>query len=197
MKNGDGTHLSRRMRQTFSHMDGRNQWLPSPLFSASGFSLLELVVVVVILGILTAAVTPIFSGALGGTKVDHSIRDLVATLKYAQAAAVNEVRDYRVYFNETDNTYWLMALVDIQNGEKIFDRTQDQYGDVWQLPPELRFESIENKRRARRGDAAYIAFYPSGASDISIIKLRRAGLGRERYEIRLLGTLSQFEIVRK
>ena len=64
-------------------------------------------VVMTLLAILAAAVTPVFRGALSGVRAEDKARDLVAMLEYAQARAITDAVEYRVYIAPTLNSYWL------------------------------------------------------------------------------------------
>ena len=49
--------------------------------STRGFTLLEILVVMVIAGLMIALVPPLFSGAVSGTKLKASARDLAVVLR--------------------------------------------------------------------------------------------------------------------
>ena len=55
---------------------------------AAGFTLMELMIVTMLIAIMALMVTPIFRGSLSGARADHSMRDLYAAMKSAQAGAV-------------------------------------------------------------------------------------------------------------
>lgn len=56
--------------------------------STSGFTLLEMMVVLVIAGLMIALVPPLFSGAVSGTKLKGSARDLAIVLREARSKAI-------------------------------------------------------------------------------------------------------------
>lgn len=56
--------------------------------STSGFTLLEMMVVLVIAGLMLALVPPLFSGAVSGTKLKGSARDLAIALRETRSLAI-------------------------------------------------------------------------------------------------------------
>ena len=56
--------------------------------SASGFTLLEILVVMVIAGLMIALIPPLFSGAVSGTKLKGSARDLAVALRETRSQAI-------------------------------------------------------------------------------------------------------------
>ena len=71
----------------------------SLMFSENkGFTLIELILVLVIIGFLTALVTPAIT-SLTGLKLKTAARRVAAGLRYARSQAVTSGSDYQVVFN--------------------------------------------------------------------------------------------------
>jgi prepilin-type N-terminal cleavage/methylation domain-containing protein len=159
-----------------------------------GFTLLELIVVMLILAAMTGAVIPVFRETLFETRASSGVSDLVATMKYAQARAVTDVREFRVYFSEEENAYWIMAEIGREDGLTLFEDLGEREGEFRRLPKKLKFGRLRASSD-RELDAEFISFYPSGASDVASIEIVHIG-GRysDRYTIRTSGSLSRFEI---
>jgi prepilin-type N-terminal cleavage/methylation domain-containing protein len=64
--------------------------------SGGGFTLMELIIVLTIIVIMSAAVVPVFGPSMAKLQRDHAVRDFVATLRYAQERAVTDTREYRL-----------------------------------------------------------------------------------------------------
>ena len=64
-----------------------------------GFTLLELLVVLFIVGLLAALVPPLFSGAVPGAKLKGAARDLAATLHYARSQAITRNSEIEVHLS--------------------------------------------------------------------------------------------------
>jgi general secretion pathway protein H len=56
--------------------------------SARGFTLLEIMVVMIIAGLMVALVPPLFSGAVSGTRLKGSARDLAVALRETRSQAI-------------------------------------------------------------------------------------------------------------
>jgi len=80
----------------------------------SGFTIIELAVVVAIIGIVSAIVIPNMIGWIANGRVNASARDIVATIQRARIAAVKENRSVAVAFNTANGTY--IAFVDDGQG---------------------------------------------------------------------------------
>ncbi len=61
-----------------------------------GFTLLELVIVIAVLGMIAAFVLPDFQGSLAGEGVRESARRMETTCAMCRAEAINHAREYRV-----------------------------------------------------------------------------------------------------
>lgn len=70
-----------------------------------GFTLLELLVVLVIAGMLMALVPPVVSAVVPGTRAKVAARDLAATLRYARNLAVIRSTTIDVQFDTSKQTY--------------------------------------------------------------------------------------------
>ncbi len=70
-----------------------------------GFTLLELLVVLLIVGLLTALIPALFSGAVPGTKLKGAARDLAATLHYARSQAITRNTVTEVHLDHESPQY--------------------------------------------------------------------------------------------
>ena len=76
-----------------------------PRLSAAGFSLVELLAVMVLIGIGAAMAVPRMDGMIAGTKTRAAIGQLGADLSYARILAVRWGRPTSVRFNATGTEY--------------------------------------------------------------------------------------------
>ena len=70
-----------------------------------GFTLLELLVVMLIVGLLVALVPPLFSGAVPGAKLKAAVRDLAVTLRLARNQSITRDVETQVYLNLESPAY--------------------------------------------------------------------------------------------
>jgi len=126
-----------------------------------GFTLLELIVVLMLLGAAAAVIAPSFSGAMLGLQLETSSRDLITRMRQARVDAVAQQAVFRVVFggeNSEDSKYMLV----------------DEYGRevrTYDLPKGI---SLTTQGQL----PLTISFYPNGRSSGGRLGLKREG-GRE------------------
>ena len=70
------------------------------------FSLTELTIVVLILGILAAVAAPRFSDSVRGSRLRAAANQIAGHVEYIRRVAINEARSASIAVNETDDRYW-------------------------------------------------------------------------------------------
>lgn len=73
--------------------------------TASGFTLLEIMVVMVIAGLMIALVPPLFSSAVSGTKLKGSARDLAIVLRETRSKAIIHNSEQLVHLDLKEPRY--------------------------------------------------------------------------------------------
>ncbi|MCI0530889.1 MAG: GspH/FimT family pseudopilin [candidate division Zixibacteria bacterium] len=81
--------------------------------SSSGITLVEITILVVVLGIISAMAVPGFQRVMEKLKLSSAARDIVSDLRWARSEAISSRTQIGVYFNEIAKTYTL--FVDINN----------------------------------------------------------------------------------
>lgn len=79
------------------------KWTMNNRESAIGFTLLELLVVLVLVGALSAVAFPSIGRGMATLKVKTSSREIAATLRLARSLAIKEQKVYWVGFNQDKN----------------------------------------------------------------------------------------------
>ena len=74
-----------------------------------GFTLLELVVVMLILTVMLAMVAPSLSGFGRGRQAEQAAANILALARWAREQAISDGRVYRLNFSPQDQTYWVTA----------------------------------------------------------------------------------------
>lgn len=162
--------------------------------SREGFTFLELIVVVSILAVITAAVIPIYGASVTAMKQRGARGDFVALVYFVQELAVRESREIRLYIDDRERTYWLEGWLEGHGDDKIFapldDRTQ---GGLRHFPAPMEPDRIRARTdRARR--LQYIAFYPNGACDRASLRLSSGERGEGGPTIATTGVLGGVEV---
>ena len=142
---------------------------------------MELIIVLTILAVMSAAAIPVFSGSLGTVESDHAVRDFVALIKYAQERAVTDLREYRLYLDPEKGRYFLMTLQRTAEGKKRFKALDEKQGEALFLPSRLTMKKPSAKKDRKLG-LYYVSFYPSGACDEATITLQSKDSGKIKIE---------------
>jgi prepilin-type N-terminal cleavage/methylation domain-containing protein len=156
----------------------------------SAFTLIELMVVIVIIGVLTALIIPEMKGTFQDALLRSTSRELVNVfeLAYSRAVSLNQVR--RVRLDEKTGHYLVEKRV-LENGRENFVPANDVPGDKGELdsriavefhgPAESAPDPNAQTENADAGDGSSanqmtVNFYPDGTADAGEILLRdRAG----------------------
>lgn len=112
----------------------------------SGFTLIELVAVVVLLGIALSVVTMSFSKGLSGAKIEAASRDLVAALRYTRGQAIVHGEQQALDIDIDHNTY------------------QAPGKPLVRLPREMHMALTTAEIEQTGATSGRIRFFPDGAS---------------------------------
>jgi general secretion pathway protein H len=124
--------------------------------AASGFTLIELVVVLAIIGLSLAVVLPLLGRSVPGVALGAAAEEVRAALREARLTAIGEDRAV-VFRADPAGGYWL-------------DRQYRRVAAAARLPGALRLATA---------GAAPIAFFPSGGSSGGQVFIDAAGGRRE------------------
>jgi general secretion pathway protein H len=128
-----------------------------------GFTLIELIVVMVIGVMLVALVPPLFSGGVSSAEFKSSARRLAAGLRQARSHAI---------------AYQEPAALTLDLEQRRFEITGSKRAQ--QLPEQLEIELFTAKSELIDGKRGSIRFYPDGSSTGGRITLTR---GESKYEV--------------
>lgn len=151
---------------------------------STGFTLIELMVVITIIGIMTALMIPEMKGSYQDALLRSTSRELINVfdLAYSRAVSLNQVR--RVRLDEMTGRYLVEKQVQ-ENGQENFVPADDVPGNHGQLDSRIAVEfhpadepSPEESATAaapvteNSTGEAVIAFYPDGTADAGAVLLR-------------------------
>jgi prepilin-type N-terminal cleavage/methylation domain-containing protein len=135
-----------------------------------GFSLAELMVVILILGFVFLLTFPNFRGLLEPRDAKRAVLQLVGSMRYAQSQAATTKQRFRLNLDLKQNAYWI-----IREGERdSFLRDASPLGKASYLPAGVTFLDVSHPERGKiREGTAYVEFSPTGWADECEIHLRR------------------------
>lgn len=167
---GDNTSINRFKSPRFS-------FTIKPI-NSMGFTLLELLVVLIIISLMSVMVVPKLAGPLDNLKLKTSANKLAAVLRFARNQAATE-------------KIIVSALFDYKNGrisivsapvKSSIDNIQS-IDEAYDLPEGIKVESIDYNDSKKAGDNEFIRFFPSGGSSGGTITLVNEKGGRKKLDI--------------
>jgi len=146
----------------------------------AGLTLLELILVLLIIGLGVAVVTPALGTKMGISRARRTARQIRAAMEYQRLQAVRSGKERVLIVNPDRNSYWV--------GEEE---------GVVSVPPEDGLLRARGRWVDEEGKVAF-RFYPDGmTSGGEVLVERRRGVSFVRYLIRLdplLGTTTVAEV---
>jgi general secretion pathway protein H len=129
-----------------------------------GFSLLEMIIVIVIISLLALLVTPTLTKTIANMELKSSVKRVSAILRSCRNDAVNKHRVYQVNFNRESN---VVGVCSAQEGQEQFE-TLNSYP----LPKDIRMDKIEVAKTFLESTLPSFEFYPNGSANGGTAVLR-------------------------
>jgi type II secretion system protein H len=130
---------------------------------AGGFTLLELVLVMVIICTLLGAAAPSLRGFFVSRRTDDAAARIVALTRLARSQAVAEGRIYRLAFDGRQRSCFLEA----QRGGG-FERLRSSLGRAFRLPDDIQ---VDMQLAGAVPGQDYVEFFPDGTAEPALIRL--------------------------
>ncbi len=164
-------HLLTRMRRALNMSGLLNRVGPCQRLSSrvrqTGFTLLELVVVLVLLGIIAVLVAPGVGGSLDNAKLKAAGRELLAALRVQRSEAIAQGRIITLRFSGDESIYRI-------DGESV--RLAEGLSVVYQAASGPAIEGVQSSaslNAALPGTGNNnLVFYPDGSSSGALLQLR-------------------------
>lgn len=137
-----------------------------------GFTLLELILVMVILSTLLAMAAPSLRGFFASRQTHDTAAQILALTQFARSQAISEGIVYRLNFDTLERAYWLTA-----QEAGVFEALETEFGQVFTLPKDIVMELDELD--AKDGET-FLKFTPQGTVTAGTVRLiDRAGQALE------------------
>jgi general secretion pathway protein H len=133
-----------------------------PRHHAAGFTLLELVLVLVIMSIALAVAAPSLRGWSKGARLRDAGDQFLAVARWARGQAVAESHVYRLNVEPSTGRYW----VTVQNGME-FGPTGSSFGQMFELPAGLDISMTDGSSQ----QLSVVDFYPTGRTQAASVRI--------------------------
>ena len=128
---------------------------------SDGFTLIELILVLIVITIIIALVAPSLSGFTVGRRNKDMASLFINLASYARTQSVAEGRVYRLNVDPKTGAMWLTA-----GKGGIFGPPSSDFGDRFESPQDIRVQS----ELPQHEDATYVEFQPSGRCEAGRIR---------------------------
>ncbi|MBC8466499.1 MAG: GspH/FimT family pseudopilin [Deltaproteobacteria bacterium] len=146
-----------------------------------GFTLLELLIVLVIISIMAAFVGPRIAGSMSNLTLKTAAKKVASSLRYARSQATSENRPYFVLFDTDKGRLTIKPgqtatkedkEKEAAEGEQDAGTSKGMAGDeavkdrfkVYALPEGVRFDKVVSDKNEDTSDVFQIVFFPNGGS---------------------------------
>lgn len=103
-----------------------------------GFTMIEMMVIVVVIGIIATLSLPGFGKIMDRLKLKTAGRDVVSAMRFARSAAVSQKDQFGVYFDQSARTF--LVFKDIANQSSFtYDVGADSVIQIKKLPRNVNF----------------------------------------------------------
>ena len=133
-----------------------------------GFTLLELLVVLVIISLMSALIVPSLAGSLSGMNLKTNAKKISAALRYAQSRAVSEKVTCEAWFDFDKNKVSIIAVAGLKDeagrdhSDKDMEKTEKP--KTYFLPDGIRLEKGVSSSIEVDSGLFRILFLPAGGS---------------------------------
>ena len=158
------THISFSRRRP-GGLGARSLWRTAQQL---GFSLLELIIVLILVSLAAGVVMPSFSRGLRGLELEAAGRDLITRMKQARSRAIATQKVFRMILFQSENAsdYYILA--------NEFEQELKKFS----LPEDVSIETQDEQYQEFEKSFVKVSFYPNGRSSGASFLLRN-----ERREI--------------
>jgi len=151
-----------------------------------GFTISEVLMVVVIIGLITGAGAGLYVGTFRKMQVEKAAYDFFLTAKYARLIAVEKQSQYKMTLDLTNREFYLTTVLwDEESGQSQQEIVQNFYCKPVQFQGDVVFEAVDivpnewETNSASEGQQT-IAFSPNGTAQSSVVQI---GDGQTHYSI--------------
>lgn len=132
-------------------------------YREQAFTLLEILIVILIMGVLTTISIPLVSTSFANFQFINSSKNIISLMRYARERSILERVNYRLAFNIDAGTYCLLFQKSPFEEPDRYKIEESSLGKKYQLPEGVTIERIEFLEEVNSSE--FITFYPDGSAD--------------------------------
>ncbi len=136
--------------------------------AAFGFSLIEILIVLALIGFLTAVTAPMISRSVSGARLKTATKKTAAIFRYARNEAVAKKRPYWVVVDRDEN--WIAVVnrpLNVGEGEERFTKkmvVSSEGAELYEYPEQVGIGDTTVGRDENVDAQGAFIFYPNGSS---------------------------------
>ncbi len=160
----------------------------------SGFTLVEVLLVVALIALLAGVGAAIHAGTSDAAKCRQAARDFYLAARYARTVAIEQQKNCRILFNETENAFVVVVDQYDPDEERLVQvPISNAYVKPRQLREPVRFEHIriESTDPDQPLEEAEIIFQPNGSAQSALVQI---GDGQDHYTIHISAVTAKVRI---
>jgi type II secretion system protein H len=159
-----------------------------------GFTLLEIMTVIVIMGVMIAITMPSMKAMNEKNKLRSTARELIALMKYARSEAVFGHRMTEVFLDLDKRLYWMdLRTPDAKTGEYNPKAKKTQLEQKRELNNKISFDEVSvYDSNIVKGKLIAVDFYPDGSASPMLITL--ANLNGSKMTIEIIKSTGLTEV---
>ena len=141
---------------------------------AGGYTLLELIAVLAVVGLALSVVMPSVSSGLHRWRLRAAVREMTTMLKFTRTQAVATRQSLRVVLDRRRNLYWL----DRPTSALDADQAQDKGIRLYALPAGVHFGLVTVGGQEKSGDqlgVLFSAYGPTTGTSVQVVGDRGIG----------------------
>jgi general secretion pathway protein H len=138
-----------------------------------GFSLIELVIVLILLSLSVSLVTPAFSRFSKGIELKAAVKKVSGILRYYRSEAVQKGKVQQVLFDPDLREVRVQSLEPAEDQEGTEKREEKSWPKKYPLPEGIQMREVKIASPQYPADSPAIEFYPNGGSNGGSVLLDR------------------------
>ncbi len=130
-----------------------------------GYSLVELIVVLVLIGLSVSLVTPSLSRILKTTELKGASQKISGILRYCRSEAVNKGQVYQIFLDADLREVRVQRMGSSETKEESEKKEEKPFNKTYPLPSGINMKDVKLASPLYPSDFPTIEFYPNGGSN--------------------------------